>query len=1653
MLVRSRVFLFLSVIIISLISVVGANSYVSDLYFNIPESVFVTNERIELKGYVFQSNYTDNGTLVTASSNLPNANVNFTILNSSRTRVNNYTFTTDSNGSFYSKSNFYTSANEINASANEGIYYLRAEYKDLSNTTSYSEVEISVINKTVDETRISAEKANYNPSEKVSVVLEAVKLIGDQVLYQSNVSLNGSIRNASKYILDSFNCTTGANGKCNINITAPSTYGHYFLEVGDFKDFSSFVVVPFHFNVYMKDELGQSLKNVYSYGEQAKIEVSVVNASSSEVYNFSGYISDSSGNVIKSVNNTQLNNNNSFTNSFLFDVDSLTFNYGSYGVNLGISKVGDGSISASTSFEVQSWKLNINKKEINSGFEYEYSVFPNKTMRLEAIPSYRNNGSVISDINHSYFSAVIKDSLDNTFSSSPAFWNSSCGSSGCYEFALTSPLSLGKYSLELSLSNSGYTQTTSRTLTVINGVLTAKPSNSRGILKELFGTNEFVYFSFDAHNSTASQFNLSDSEVFSVKYMNGSEFNYTQVSNFSFVNATNNVYEWAWNSTTQLIKMDVPSYGGVYDVAMFGDNRTVGTSARFIVNPYDTCIVPKDTPGQVSSGNYYVWQFKTSDTIYFELKIKQANNPTGRAGASNFTSENNASYQAGSACNVDTTTQQVVTNASVSILNVRNVESGILESFNASASNCQASDSSGTYSCTLKPLSNWEGGNSVVEFNVQGQDGTNDVAYGRFEARAFYLYGWSNNWQVSPSSNLSLSLRLYEAGSGWWGSGGGLSGTVSVKKVEYQGRDGEWIWPPVDSGYNISQVNSTSITNGAGTLSLPSSSAPGGVWKTGYYRALLEGTTFSGNTDYGYAWFGVKLWDVYGTPIECDSNGCSYKNYFNSKENITLYMKISKAGTYNYNAQGGDSIYGNVSIKVKKIQDCRTWPCKDLNESLYSANSINVNQSNAWYWNANIINNSNYIIQINTTTGSWGTGYYSVVLDVNGTDTGNAWFNTLAFYVESSPTDYGGTNYTYNIKGNSPMYFNVTSVKNYKQGYWFNNSYVKYSVGDYVNATISDLVLRSWDSINRKNIEYNYPEDLNITPLNTSVGSGNILMNLTYNNGTWPSGYYYGEITLNNSDGETSSGWIGFGVKPFRVAISTNGNYNLDSDQCANFSLNIYEPTWSSNIHSNSNYSITSVYEDVWSGSSSSRISYTNYTNVSFVNSSSILVCPNSDTGQWGSGSWGGYHYLNVIVKDNALNNSEVGWLSFRSVPFSVSWGSVNGGSNHLSTTSISVPVSITKASSGANASGNITRLYQWRYDSTYNGEQDYVFSVGSCYSNVSGQCTVNGTANVTIYAPSGGWVLGYNYIYANWMTPTSSTSIVEDWSGIYIEGKEPYGGYFSNTGSTGNYWKYDFANTENITIKLSVQDIEGNAVDVNISDVQYAPDTSNCWNVWCRSYTSGTWSLVGGGVQTSNGSGVITIKPPSGGWTLGYNYIKATVSGSSGSASVTGGGVRIKDLIGPNITITSPVNNLTITNTSLAMRVTTTENSNCDFNAVNFDLFQSWNCGGVTSSNSSNGTLTNQTIGACNSTLYSYNGTQHRTIYISNNYFSDYNGTNYIWFNGNTGLSTGGTTHTYSFNVTNWTDQYYGVKVSCADSDYNYKTELVTVLVNNTIT
>jgi hypothetical protein len=1614
-----------------LIPITMANTFVADLSVTSSSTVYAIDDRIEVQGFLYLSNYTDAGVIVSNRTALSNATVNISVINKNTNETDAIYQINVTNGEFYSRNDYYSSAPLISAPSTAADYFIEVNYSDPNETKWFTQTEIEVNNESIDRIAVSSDAFEYSTNESMIITVEAIKEIGDRLTYVANVSINGSVRNSSKGIVSSFNCTTGNNGKCALDATAPSSYGDYYLEVNNFKAFTTFRVEEFQANILMKDELGQSIKHTFVTSEDASIEVAVLTNSTSETYIFEGDIRDSDNSKVLSIETIKLNTTNFYTNRFKFTIDPLNFSAGTYFVNVNVTKTGGEVVDIGTSFNIKAWDFLLKKRDINSGFNHEYSSFSNKTLYLEIYPSWRANATIIDDINYTTAMNIsLVDDLNNVIEFANSTWNDSCGSAGCYEFNVTAPTTVGEYYIDAEISYEGESQHARQKLKVIDTTLSAQSTDKEGTLKDLFGTNEYVYLSLSSKNITGAV-NLSNASVVSVIYSNGSEYSFTKVATFNLVNATNNDLEWGWNDTSQRLKLDAPRAGGVYTVYLSGDNNTVAGSARFIINPYDICLSAKNTPGQAggSTSYYYVYHFKTSDSVYFELKITQANNPTGRASAFNLTVDN-STYGGGVACADESATKQVVNNATITVSEVINTQNGKSFPLNSSETSCQSDDEKGTYTCTITPIGSWDGGSYSAKFDVLGQDAeTYETIYGGFEARAFYIYARSSTWYNKPDGDVSLTIDMYEAGDNWWGNvgSGGLSGTATIEKIEYQGSIGEWLATPIDYAYNVSNVSSSTITNGRGTMTLTAANAPGGEWKTGYYRAILQGTDNGGTSDYGYAYFSVKRWQVYATPVECSGTSCNSIWNTNSKNNISLYITINNAGEW---GQSGNTIGGETNITVKKINDCRNWPCTELNSSTYTSTVVSVDRSSGWYSSG--INES-YLLNITPVDGTWGTGYWQVVLDVNGTESGTGWFNTIAFYTKVRPTDSSGATWKYSIKNNDSMYVNVTTVKSQKSGYYYDN----YNQSDYINTTFQDAFLKTWDKDTYNSIEYSYPEDFNITIIEGGTQiNGSSVLNITFNNGSWKSGYYSGDLELKNIDNETANGRVWFQVLPFRVQISKN-QYEIDNDDCINGTINIYDPDQSSNTLYNGTYNITLATERVWTGSSNTLTTYTNVTPAStFNNTANFTVCPNG--AKWGAGSWNNHHYLTIRVAD-ADGNTEDGWVSFKAVPFSITWGDIQGGTEVLTTNNVVVPINLTKAISGADAVGNLSKIYQWRYDNYYSRQENYVFSIGECFSNVSGNCQINGSNNLTVYAPSGGWVSGYNYIQAEWLEADDSSSKTNDYSGVWFNGKAIYNGWYELSNSDG-ISTYQMSNSENLTIRLYVQDNTNNATTVNVTKVEYATDSKTCSNEGCRVYTEASFALVGDSDKQFTNSTILTLAVPSSNWTAGKTYIRATVTGDNGTTLIKNENVavNVRDLTVPVISITTPTINSTVNTTSYFINWTTNKDSSCWLEIWNYDTFHRWYCSGWENNDPNNGT----SVDACNITKYGLNGTTYDNEFISKTYHYWDHENSYGWnYLGGISplLTTGGTSHSFNASTTGVADeQDYGIIITCFDAYYN---------------
>ncbi|MBI4018034.1 MAG: hypothetical protein HY368_00285, partial [Candidatus Aenigmarchaeota archaeon] len=1530
-------------------------------------------------------------------------NVNVSILNSTNNTIAAFNFTTNENGTFSSRSSFNTGGPRVAAPNQTGTYTIEANY---TAGGALAKASFVVANDQVDDILFQLAKVNFYASENMSITVKSVRRVSGSQVAAGNITVNVTMRHINETIISSFDCSTSSAGTCTVNTTAPATSATYILEANNFVGFTNFKVVPFDVEIYTKDSSGIVFKNIFSKNEAGFVEIRVSFNSTAPAgtYNASGDVIDSDSKNVLNLSSVILNTTNGFVDKIAFTASS-SLRVGFYTARISVRKEGGETVNATTTFQVRDWSMSFTKAAQGSGFEYGYTAFINRSVFFEAYPVERANGTVIQGLAPN-FTVLLKNGHGSMIRNTTVRYNATCSAKACYEFNLTMPDVVGDYTLLVAANYSDDYQSGERTLRATDITATSYPSDSEGNLKELFGTTEFVFVSLSAKNIT-SNITATNAELSSITYENGTKLSYAE-GTLAGMNFSDSALQWAWNASVSRLQLDPPKTGGSYIAEIYVNNKSVSVTTRFGVNPYDVCAAAKASSDTSTSDYWY--QFRTSDTIYFQITISEAQNALGKAGLGNL-SGIGSGYGRSSQCSFDTTKKRSVTNATVTVEKVFNTQSGKTETLNTSSSTCSATDNSGGYICTVQANDGaWDGGRHIVTFHIVGDDKiTSHRSSGFFEARAFYLYGYSTNWANKANSSITLNLNAYEAGSGWWSSSNGLSGSAVVDSINYYGGMGEWIWPPIKYDYNVTGLNMT-LTNGVGSVSLPATRSATGTWTGGYYSAVIKATV-NDQVDFGEAWFSIRSWDAYASPVEISGNSFETKNSVNSRQNVSLYVRIYEAG--NYNDFNGGAALGDVTIRVKKILDYSQWPPIELTSSNFTVTPITINASSPWYSSANVASHGKYLLNISPASGTWETGYYSVVLDLNGSETGYGYFNVISFYINTQPTNANGSGYVYNNKGNTPIYFNVTVTKSQKTSY--NNT-------DYMNATITEAVLRMWDQVTQSQREFKYPGEINISPLLVN-GSG--IINVTYLAGNWPSGWYYGELKMRaTSDNSTSKGYIWFSVQPFRVSTTLN-SYNVGTRDNASLTLTIYEPDWASNAVVNGNYTITAVQETSWSGGIY-RITNLNYSinnsAATFRNSTTLNINPTG--GKWNPG----YKSGTIIVKDNVTGDSQTAWFWFRVTSFTDAVTRTSG-TNIGPTNNVTVNITLTTPA-GQPATGNLSSAFYWGWPS----KTTYRTVIGSCDSQTGVKCFINRSAIVTIVPPSSGWTEGYNYIYFEYIESDDASAVIESYNSIYFYVRQSLTGYMYSVNDFGN-WNNKFGQADNVTMFVySLQNLTGGTISVNVTNVQIAKTESSCWTESCRIYqnatfevmnlTSGTFRNAGRRNMTS--SGYIRINASGGSWELGQYAVKIFVTEqlTGETAIIKDATFTVTDKSPPSITITSPTSEQRINATSISLAATTTEQAVCYFYIYDYGQYDRYYCGGGNST----------TPSACNATKY-------------NNATSSYNFYGSKW--SSPPVLTDSTSHSYNHSTAGMpTHQNYTLKLDCYDTDWNYATNATTFTI-----
>ncbi len=1349
----------------------------------------------------------------------------------------------------------------IPAPSSAGNYEIEAHYTDDSGKLWKSIIGIKVSAIEVDDIRVRPNRVNYYPGEAMNIVIKPIIKKSGTSMGVQGVAIEGAIRNPDNTIYSEFSGETDASGALVIHTTAPDQMGKYTVEVNDFTSQKDFNVVEYEVVLNILDGSGQTKKSIFSSGQDAIAEVKISSNGTvpgEGAYSFISSISYANGTVIQNIPEMSLNQSNSYVGQYRFSIDS-TYSSGSYLVGGTVEREGGTKAAVSAPFEVRTWSLEVEKA---SGFEFGYTAFPNKEVSFKITVKDRTTGAAISTLDESNFSIQLKTKAGTLLGSYSTAYNSSLG---YYPVNLTLPSLVGYYTLAVQVSYSGDTQRVERTIKVTDTVAYGKPTDEQGQYKEIFGSAEYVYILLEAKNSTSTK-KITDMELLRIVNEKGEAVSF-QEANWSSDDSS--IFEWRGNVSVNIsgilsamLKFDNPKSGGLYRVEILANDGTAIARTQFFIDPYKVRVYPYKAPKEEGDDPRY--QFDTKDGIVFSINVLQAKHTSGSAvkgSEKGFYGPEPGGVGGGGGGG--SSTGEEVANATIrvkEIMNDRSFEEMPLSNLNITYSG--VTDANGQAEVTLVPASgSWEGGWYHVTFEITGPDGiTTDKGHGGFEARAFFLFA-DSNWMVQPQENVTFTIYMFDAGSDfWWKSGKGLSGTVSVEKILYHGGHGEWLWPPVEYDYPLddpsNNLKSISVQDGDATFIL---TAPSGGWGTGGYSLILKGTTADGETDYGEGWFEVRRWDAWASPV--DESDFEWRESFGLEEDITLYVNIFNAGSW----EVGESLGGNVTIGIKEITDYSSWPSQTLDSSEYKVYPVTVNESGE---RENL--NSDYILTIEP-AGVWKPGHYGVVLDVNGSETGYGWFETIAFYSEAFMVDQNGDRIYSATEG--PLYFNITTSK---------DSTKKTPV----NTEIKEISIGTWDRETWEYIEYSYPEDLTIDT--TSVpGAATIQVSKT---GSWPSGWYDGEIVLEDSDGSISTAWVWFDIRPFWISSRVSSR-EVSAKANVTLNLKILDPaTYNSKP---GNYSIIKIVDGHKYNEEELDYSPVNFTLNETAKEVAITITPPGGT--WTSG----YHSLITYIEDES-GNTDHDWASFEVVPFKVTVE--NYKKFYKSAEDLILNVTVTDPATGLPTKANVSSVFEYGWYS--NSEHDFAPS------------EIEGNENLTISAPEGGWEEGYHDLMIFF---TDGSTVIERWAWFEVRS------YFADmdmVDENGDYVR-GFTPSQNVNLQLWVYMPESewrDLANVTVTGVKYSKE-------YQENYVDTDWEVLNSTANEINGTGIIRLNHE-GDWELGEYQVKVTISGDDGTATIRGYFRITDDVTPPQVTINSPIG--TINSSSIMLNVSTSEEAEC---------------------------------------------------------------------------------------------------------------------------
>lgn len=1090
----------------------------------------------------------------------------------------------NSSGVLFNSSNVSATENyfstTLNASVNSsGEYIIRANFT--YNGTSYKN-DIIVKVSGAKYFSIFSDRSSYYPNEQINFTVKALDKNG---LDASGEPVTVKLAYANYTTISQASGVTSSLGEYSSTITAPSSDGSYMFSVNDWLAFKTVTVGGFELVSYSGDGSGNT-KSKFDANESAFIYVDLLTPNKTR---YSG---------LESITvNVTLPGGTTNATTLTFTNDRLNYSVRANETGQYLAKVTVISNSKSASYNFTAASHELKASATNSRGTNIF--FPNENVTVAAKVYNVSTGEILTA---NFSNATL-------WSWKLQLWNSSgfvmnlpnstpkaADNSYPFSFNLTN-ISTGSYFIKVWLNR---TETT-EDIILQDYEAQAMPVDQDYQFKSVFLSGKSNVRIIATLSNLSGNISVTNITVLGIKKSGGGDITGT-------LSITTNVTDYKLTKAG-IVQFATPADAGWYYARMLVNGRYVAET-WFAVKAYSTC----------SQLTGYKWFVGTNEDASLQVTVSAAQE-TGfmesiggkdgtkggevTGGSSSF----GAMYGMSSCTSNSTSTSgNVSSNVQVAVSKIVNTLTS--EDYTKKLSSLPSGTTSNNGTVTLnitKPSGGWSGGTYIVEFDLKDSKNNTDRGFAWFNVKSLWVNVWPKQqsgywrWYFGPKETFTFDVYSYSATNSWynWGSEG-TGDMCDVVNVYYQGSGAEWFWPPklIDrSNYNYTCVNaSAGAANGRFNLNV----TPNSAFKSGYYLVRAKVNT-STTSDTGDGWFSVKVYNVY---LKSNSTNWYDSWYVSSGSNVTYKLEVTYANQSTSNWDCGwnptQSCSGRVSetlnVSVTKMLKYDQWMPTEYAKSKYNASVINAT-NNASNWNMSITTGNGTILLVprgGTGSNSWESGYYSLVVEVTGpegTETGNAWFESRPFFVETtivnSSAPYASKWRLKSTDANITVNVSAASKPSWMKYYssYGNNTY-QYSDANITNITLSRYSYSDWRM-----------QGVNVTGYSPINISGVTVVNITP--GSLSAGSYNLEITLRDNQSNEAKGYAWFEVKDFTLSAQTA------------------DWRWKFNNSENITLSVTACDADTWwcSGSGLTNVTV-NVTKVQRTGS-----WPYTDVSGWASSS------------------------------------------------------------------------------------------------------------------------------------------------------------------------------------------------------------------------------------------------------------------------------------------------------------------------------------------------------------------------------------------------------------------------------------------------